>query len=158
MKVREGTALWDFHSIRAEEKNWLFAEEKTDICRLGIGSLPAWTGGGSREELVRGAIQNPLKHRKSCACLELEINFSLGQSGTEQVVLSRKGCDSVTRHDRGGGRQSMTSARMEITSAAAWGHSLSCHLIALPGRAEGHSSFPLQFHLASFFFLLFLSP
>lgn len=83
VKAREGTALWDFHSIRAEEKNWLFAEEKADICRLGIRSLPAWTGGGSREELVRGAIQKPPKTQKKL-CLFGAGNKTFSWASREQ--------------------------------------------------------------------------
>lgn len=78
-------------------------------------------------------------------------NLCLGQAGTEQVIISRKSCDSVTKHDKGEEKQSMTSAGMEITSATAWGCLLSYHLIALPGRGEGHSSFSLQFHFVSLF-------
>ena len=87
-------------------------------------------------------------------------NLGLGQAGREQVVTSRKSCNSVTKHDKGGEKQSMTSAGMEITSVTAWGCLLSCHLIALPGRAEGHSSFAISlcFLLLLFYFLLFLSP
>lgn len=84
-------------------------------------------------------------------------NLCLGQGGTEQVIISRKSCDSVTKHDKGAEKQSMTSAGMEITSATAWGCLLSYHLIALPGRGEGHSSFSLQFHFVSFSSLLFPS-
>lgn len=50
----------------------------------------------------------------------------------------------------------MTSARMEITSATAWGCLLSCHCIALPNRAEGHS-FTILLCFLLFYFPLFLS-
>lgn len=51
----------------------------------------------------------------------------------------------------------MTSARMEITSATAWGCLLSCRCIALPNRAEGHSFTILLCFLLLFYFVLFLS-
>lgn len=144
---------WDFLSTTAEAKTVCL--QKTDQISTCLDCR--WSQRGTAD---RDHPKTPQNTDKAVPVWSWKENLSQGLWGTEQVVLSCKGCDSdsVTRHGRGGGRQSMTSARMEITSAAAWGHSLSCHLIALPGRAQGHSSFPLQFHLASFFLLLSLSP
>lgn len=78
---KRGNSPVGFFQHHSWGKNWLFAED-----RPGIGSPPAWTGGGPREELLRGVIQNPPKHRQSCACLELERKLFPGPMG------NRAGC------------------------------------------------------------------
>lgn len=114
--------------------NWLSAKDS-----LGTWSPPAWTGDGPRWPVPHhipmsadGCHPEALWNAdEAVPGWSWKENLGLSQGGAEQVVMSCKSCDSVTKHDKGGEKQSMTSAGMEITSATAWGCLLSYHLITL---------------------------
>lgn len=142
MTARTSTGAPRHHS---QEGNWFFVKARQGTgCHLVLPGLEMAPSGPSLPLLhplsAVGGLGEPPKTQARPCPRDAEGRPSHGHSRTELVVTSHKCHRPDTKHDKGGGEQSMTSARMEITSAAARSCSLPGHRIALPGRAQGRSS------------------